>query len=215
MKCIEAKKISKNYNGRRVLSDFSIGIEKNKITGIVGPNGSGKTTLINILSGSLKPDFGMVYINNEKIKKFSLLNLKKYRIARSFQETRIINQLSVKENISLGINENNVWKSFLKLEQSRNAKVEKILEKFGLTEKINELGQNLSLGQKKLIEISRVVISDADIIILDEPFSALDKNRIEVLKNLILGLKEQGKTIIFIEHNTNIIKSICDHTVNL
>lgn len=216
MKGIEITHLTKNFGGLRAVDDLSVSIAAGKTTGLIGPNGSGKTTLMNLISGLYKPDCGTITIGNKTFDSIEPIKLRELRIARTFQDGRLINQLSVDDNLLLAIAETGLLKAlrqFKTLEMM--ARVNVVLEKIGLTNHRHKLAEELSYGQRKLLELGRALIQDADIYLLDEPFSGLFAKRVEHVLGLISELKKQKKTVVIIEHNMGLIKQLSDHIIVL
>jgi len=227
MSILEIKNLSKRFNGVRAVDDLSLEIEEGKITGIIGPNGSGKTTLVNVLSGMIPQNKGFFIINGEKVVKVKPHNIAFYGITRTFQDVRLFNQMTVLDNMLVVLTDRNVFGALFsafsgsasggeKHSQLYLNKAKEILEKVGLWEKKSELAVNLSYGQRKLLEIARalansMVDADPDIFLLDEPFAGLFPHMIKIVESIVKELKEQGKTIILIEHNMNLIRELCDY----
>lgn len=208
------EKLTKHFAGTKALDDLFLEFEFGKITGLIGPNGSGKTTLINIISNFLQADSGIFSIHEnisaDKNKSHSLPP----KFSRTFQNVRLFDQMTVLDNIILVLND----KKFAKLFRNDNRLTKKatnILKKIGLRESAHKLAGELSYGQRKLLEIGRVLASDAQLILLDEPFAGLFPQMIETVKKHINILKLHGKTIILIEHNIQLIREICDRVAVL
>lgn len=217
MAIIEIKNLIKHFDGVRAIDNLSIRIEKGEITGIIGPNGSGKSTLINILSGMIENDSGEFIISGEKISKIKPFNIPFYGITRTFQDVRLFNQMTVLDNILVVLTERLVLKSIFEKHNSLYLnRAKEVLEKVGLWEKRNELAVNLSYGQRKLLEIARalatsMVDGEPDIFLFDEPFAGLFPYMVKIVETVLIELKKQGKTIILIEHNMNLIRELCDY----
>ena len=212
MPILQTKNLTKRFDGVRAVDDLSIAIEKGKITGIIGPNGSGKSTLVNLLTGVLGTDGGLIIIDNVGLKKIQAHQIPFYGITRTFQDVRLFNQMPVLDNILVVLTERNVlgalWE---KHGEYHLQKSKEILEKVGLWEKRNELAINLSYGQRKLLEIARAVSMGSQIFLLDEPFAGLFPKMIEIVSGIIKALKQENKTIVLIEHNMNLIRELCDY----
>ncbi|MBU4480492.1 ABC transporter ATP-binding protein [Patescibacteria group bacterium] len=210
---ISVRRVTKNFDGVRAVDDLSIEIEKGKITGIIGPNGSGKTTLINLLTGMIPFDTGSVFVNGSK----ELFKIKAYDISvfgstRTFQDVRLFEQMTVLDNILVVLTERNVASAlFEKHKKFHNQKAKEVLEKMGLWGKKNELAVNLSYGQRKLLEIARVLATKSDVYFLDEPFAGLFPEMVKLISEIIKELKQQGKTVILIEHDMSLIRELCDY----
>ena len=213
MSVLQTKNLTKRFDGINAVNNLSIDVEKGKITSIIGPNGSGKTTLINLLSGMIKIDDVVVSFNGSKeLSKIQPYQVGFYEVTRTFQEVRLFEQMTVLDNILVVLTERNVFNSlFEKHKQYHLKKAQEVLEKIGLWEKRNQLAVNLSYGQRKLLEIARVLGVDAEIILLDEPFAGLFPEMVKIVSGIIKELKQKGKTVILIEHNMDLIRELSDH----
>src|SRR3989338_6465182 len=209
---INIRGLTKQVAGVEAVDWLSVEIERGKITGIIGPNGSGKTTLVNLLSGMIGIDGGIVIVDDalklSNIKPYDILS---YGITRTFQEARLFNQMTVLDNVLAVLTERNVFGAiFEKHNDYHLGKAKEALEKVSLWEKRNELAANLSYGQRKLLEIARAISTQAEIYLLDEPFAGLFPEIIKTVSGIIKNLKQEGKTVILIEHNMEIIRELCD-----
>ena len=212
---IDIRGLTKRFDGVKAVDGLSMDIEKGKITGIIGPNGSGKTTLVNLLSGMIGIDGGMIIVDDalelSNIKPYDILA---YGITRTFQEARLFNQMTVLDNVLAVLTERNVFGAlFEKHNDYHLGKAKEALEKVSLWEKRNELAANLSYGQRKLLEIARAVSTQAEIYLLDEPFAGLFPEIIKTVSGIIKNLKQEGKTVILIEHNMELIRELCDYAI--
>ncbi|OGF92690.1 MAG: hypothetical protein A2626_03455 [Candidatus Nealsonbacteria bacterium RIFCSPHIGHO2_01_FULL_38_55] len=212
---IDIRGLTKRFDGVKAVDGLSMDIEKGKITGIIGPNGSGKTTLVNLLSGMIGIDGGMIIVDDalelSNIKPYDILA---YGITRTFQEARLFNQMTVLDNVLAVLTERNVFGAlFEKHNDYHLGKAKEALEKVSLWEKRNELAANLSYGQRKLLEIARAISTQAEIYLLDEPFAGLFPEIIKTVSGIIKNLKQEGKTVILIEHNMELIRELCDYAI--
>lgn len=231
MNIIEIKNLRKRFDGVHAVDDLSLNLEKGIITGIIGPNGSGKTTLINLLSGMLKIDSGKVAIDkscNDSSRRQTARHRKKeqrkewlckiipykiasYGICRTFQNPRLFEQMTVMDNILVVLTERSPIKSLFKKHSGQYFETaKKILEKMNLWEKKDDLAINLSYGQRKLLEIGRALAMNSEIYFFDEPFAGLFTEMVKIVSMIIKELKENGKTIILIEHDMNLIRTLSD-----
>ena len=215
MPILQTKNLTKRFDGVKAVEGLSVEIEKGKITGIIGPNGSGKTTLVNLLSGMVGLDGGMVIVDGSlKLVKIKPYDISAYGITRTFQEARLFNQMTVLDNVLAVLTERNVFGAlFEKHNDYHLGKAKDALEKVSLWEKRNELAANLSYGQRKLLEIARAVSTQAEIYLFDEPFAGLFPEIIKTVSAIIKNLKQEGKTVILIEHNMEIIRELCDYAI--
>lgn len=211
MGSIVVENVSKNFGGVKALQGVSLVIPSGMLTSIVGPNGSGKTTLMNIITGLVPFDegkmvlFGKPYVRITPPEAFSL------GIVRTFQEVRIFDQMSVLDNILVVLTDRRLFLSL----KSRNPsiylqKAERVLQIVGLWEKREEMALNLSYGQRKLLEIARVLAVNPRVILLDEPFAGVFQEVRRKILALLQDLKKEGKTIVLIEHQMDVIRRYAD-----
>jgi len=201
---LTVKNLKKHFGGIKAVDGCSFEIPKGKISGLIGPNGSGKTTTFNLMTGVLEADSGEVIYNGENI-----VNLRPYRIfnkgiSRTFQITRIYREMTVFENM-LSVSSMRVP------EREARAMAEHLMEFVTLTKLRGEYGGNLSYGQQKLLEFARALMTDPDIILLDEPAAGVNRTLLRSLLEHIHLLQERdGKTILIIEHDMNVIMNHCE-----
>jgi branched-chain amino acid transport system ATP-binding protein len=196
------------------IDHLSISIPEGKITGLVGPNGSGKTTLINILSGFFPSSSGSVSIDGVEFKNIKPWDNPIYGITRTFQQVRLFEQMSVMDNLLVVLTERAPFTAlFEKHKEFHINRAKDILELLELSEKKDSQVANLSYGQRKLLEIGRAMAMDAKIILFDEPFAGLFPEIVKRVEAIILKLKSEGRTIVLVEHNMNIIRSLSDHVI--
>ena len=212
MAILETKNLIKKFGGVHAVDNVSISVPANQIIGLVGPNGSGKTTLINLISGLIPFSSGVVVVSGAERKKIVPSENIVYGITRTFQQVRIFEQMSVLDNLLVVTTERAPFASlFEKHNEYHLRKVDTALQLVGLHEKRTAMAASLSYGQRKLLEIARAVVMDVDIILLDEPFAGLFPEIIKKIEEIILHLKNEGKTIILVEHNMAIIRKLCDY----
>lgn len=219
MPVLETNNIIKRFDGVHAVDKLSISFEVGKITGIIGPNGSGKSTLINTLTGLLEADEGEIIIAGaQKLKRMRLHEVPFFGMTRTFQDVRLFEQLPVIDNILVVLTERSIWKSIFERHGDLHLrKAEEVLSKVGLWEKRNELAHNLSYGQRKLLEIARVLavihggVGDINVVFLDEPFAGLFPEMIKIVTAVMKELRDQGKAVILIEHNMDLIRELSDY----
>ena len=216
---LKANKLSKSFGGIKAVNNARIEVNRGSITGLIGPNGAGKTTLFNLLSNFIKADSGSILFENQPIQ-----NLPSYQIAnkgfiRTFQVARVLSRLSVLENMLLatpnqtGENFFKVWFQQGQLRKEERANKEKamsILESVGLAPKAYDYAGALSGGQRKLLEMARTLMSDPKLILLDEPAAGVNPTLINQICEHIVDWNRQGISFLVIEHNMDVIMSLCD-----
>jgi ABC-type branched-subunit amino acid transport system ATPase component len=224
MKILEVQNLFKEFDGIKAVEGLSLEVKENSILSIVGPNGSGKTTLFNLITGFSRADKGKIIFGGKDITFLSPYKIARLGIGRTFQNIRLFPQISVLDNIMLALKyekgENFFHSLFqtkrMKREEMENLKkAEEILKFVGLLEKKEELAENLSHGQRKLLELARVLALDPKLLLLDEPFAGVFPETRKRIVDLFRTLKEQGKTIVFIEHNINLVWDVAERIVVL
>lgn len=216
--------INLSLGGLRILNDLSFGIEQGKITGLIGPNGAGKSTVFNVIFGLIPLAKGSVLLRGEEVLGSEPYEINRLGLMRTFQDAQVLPQISVLENLvsaSPLIRDISLYQVFFRSREMKRFKREaeekarELLKKVGLEGRADALAQDLSYGQKKLVEMLKVMMSEAEMIFLDEPFSGLYPEMIKVITGLIRELAGQGKTIVFVEHNMKLIEEICDRVIVL
>ena len=217
---LQISKINKSFGGLKVLNNLSLKIEKGSISGLIGPNGAGKTTLFNVINGSIKPDSGSVQLNNYELIGLQPHELFEIGVLRTFQIPHEFFSLTVLDNL-LVVPPNKIGETFfgqwffekkIKIIEEINVKKAKdILDILGLSHLEKEYAGNLSGGQKKLLELGRVMMVEPEIILLDEVGAGVNKTLLKKISNIIKKLnKEKKYTFIMIEHDLDFISKLCD-----
>lgn len=211
---IQTTDLKKHFMGVKAIDGLSVKIPAGVATGLIGPNGSGKTTLMNLLTGMLVPNDGKITVGGKTFTKIDPTGLRALKIARTFQDGRLIKQMSVRDNLLLAISENRLFPSFVNTDRAKE-RVKEILETIGLPDYRRKPAGDLSYGQQKLLEIGRTLIQNPDIYFFDEPFTGLFPEVVEQILALLQDLKKQGKTLVIIEHNMGLVGRLCDYTIVL
>ena len=217
---LQISKINKSFGGLKVLNNLSLKIEKGSISGLIGPNGAGKTTLFNVINGSIKPDSGSVQLNNYELIGLQPHELFEIGVLRTFQIPHEFFSLTVLDNL-LVVPPNKIGEMFFgqwffekkikKIEEINVKKAQDILDILGLSHLEKEYAGNLSGGQKKLLELGRVMMVEPEIILLDEVGAGVNKTLLKKISNIIKKLnKEKKYTFIMIEHDLDFISKLCD-----
>ena len=220
---LQVNGLSKYFGGLAAVSNCTLSIKKGSITGIIGPNGSGKTTLFNLIAGNLKPNQGKVLFNNDDITGVPAYELFSKGILRTFQIAHEFTNLTVLENLMMvpgnqtGEKLMNVLMSskIIKSEEDEiKNKALEVAEFLNLKHLSNELAGNLSGGQKKLLELGRTMMVDANLVLLDEVGAGVNRTLLKDLGTAILRLnKERGYTFCMIEHDMDFISRMCDPVI--
>ena len=222
---LDISNLSKNFGGLSAVKNCSLKIKRGSITGIIGPNGSGKTTLFNLIAGSLKPNSGKVFFDNENITNVPSYDLFSKGILRTFQIAHEFSNLTVLENLMMVppnqrgenlINALFMRKKFKNEEDQIRKKAYEVTEFLNLKHLANELAGNLSGGQKKLLELGRTMMVDSKLVLLDEVGAGVNRTLLKDLGAAILRLnKEKGCTFCMIEHDMDFISMMCNPIIVL
>ena len=205
---LELKKISKFFPGIKALQKVDFKLKDNSIHALLGENGAGKSTLVKILCGVYQPDEGKIFLNNIEHNITNPLESLSLGISAIHQESVMFDELSVTENIFIGnhITKPNNLVDWQKMER----KTKELLGNLEANIRPNEKIKDLSIAQRHIVQISRSLIHDADIVIMDEPTASLSQKEIDELYSIIRNLKKQNKSIIFISHKLDEIMEVCD-----
>ncbi len=216
---LEINNIHKSFGEQKVLQGLCMEFEHGKVHTLVGGNGTGKTTLFNLITGFYKPDKGEILLNGERIDNHSPVSINANGITRTFQDLRIVSQLTVRENILLSFKNNPGEKILNSILPKRvfktqydllSERADSILERVHLKTVENNLAGEISYGQQKLLTIGCCLANDAQILLLDEPVAGIDNENYQRIYNLILDLRCEAKTILQIEHNQDFVERLSD-----
>jgi branched-chain amino acid transport system ATP-binding protein len=221
---LQIQNLFKEFDGIKAVDHLSLDVEDNSIVALVGPNGSGKTTIFNLVTGFLRPDNGRVFFDRKNITSLSPYKVARLGIGRTFQNIRLFPQISVLDNVMLGLRYDageGFWAALfqtgkMKRQEERNRqRAQEILKLIGLSEKRDALAENLSHGQRKLLELARILALDPKVLLLDEPFAGLFPETKKFMLDFLKNLKTRGKTIVFIEHNINTVTGLAEKVIVL
>ena len=205
---LELKNISKNFHGVRALQNVDFQLKENSIHALLGENGAGKSTLVKILCGVYQPDSGNILLNNEQQSISDPSISLSLGISAIHQESVMFDELTVTENVFIG---NHLTKSNGLVDwRSMQDKTQQLLKDLEANIEPNEKIKDLSIAQRHIVQISRSLIHDADIVIMDEPTASLSQKEINELYAIIRNLKNQNKSIVFISHKLDEVMEVCD-----
>ncbi len=201
---LSAKELVKIYGKRKVVNGVSIEVNQGEIVGLLGPNGAGKTTTFYMIVGLIKPNDGHIFLDDREITNLPMYKRAQLGIGYLPQEVSVFRKLSVEDNIRGVLEMTRLSKAEI------DARVEKLLEEFGLGRIRKSLGIQLSGGERRRVEIARALALDPKFILLDEPFAGVDPIAVEDIQNIVRHLKDRNIGIIITDHNVHETLSITD-----
>ena len=220
MALLEVNNLGISFGGLRAVDSVNLTIEEGQLYGLIGPNGAGKTTIFNLLTGVYKPTDGSILLDGKKISGLSTINICKSGIARTFQNIRLFNDLSVIDNVKVGLHNHNKYSlfasvfrlpSYFKHEKNMNEVALEILEVMGLDEYASVTAANLPYGKQRKLEIARALATKPKLLLLDEPAAGMNPNETIELMDTIRFVREKFKvTILLIEHDMKLVSGICE-----
>lgn len=202
MNVLEVKNVSKSYNNKKVLDNFSLAVKKGEIISIIGPSGAGKSTLLRCINGLETLEKGKIIINN-KVNKKNISKQANLEIGLIFQDYNLFPQYTVLQNITLPLT-----KILRKSKAEAVSQAKTILAKLSLQDKENSYPYELSGGEKQRVAIARAIATNPKILCLDEPTSALDPKLVKQIYNIIKDLASQGKAILIVTHDIEFAEKI-------
>jgi ABC-type branched-subunit amino acid transport system ATPase component len=211
MTFLEVNGASVAFGGIQALDNCSLAVEEGSITGLIGPNGSGKTTLFNVMTGYLRPDAGMVSFKGADITRAAPDRIFALGIGRTFQLVRIFPRLTVMENIHVAAQRSG-WRSLLRRWSSphERARADELLNFVGISHLSDAPAENLSYGQKKLLEFAMILIAEPQVVLLDEPAGGVNPTLAAQLTDRIRTLNKRGVTFLIVEHNMEFVMHLCN-----
>jgi branched-chain amino acid transport system ATP-binding protein len=216
--------ITKIFGGLTALDDVSFAVSKDSITGVIGPNGAGKTTLFNIVTGIYTQTSGEVYFGERNISFFPPEALAPLGLVRTFQNVELFGRMTVLENVMVGLHtksRSGIISCAFKLpgqireEKAIKEKARHWLEFTGLADEAGNTASNLPFGKGRLLEISRTLAVEPQLILMDEPAAGLNSRETAQLARLIQKIRESGITIVLVEHDMDLVMDICDSIIVL
>lgn len=220
MAMLEIKHLGISFGGLRAVDDVNITIEPGALYGLIGPNGAGKTTVFNMLTGVYKPTDGQIILDGEDITGQSTVRINRAGIARTFQNIRLFGDLSVLDNVKVGLHNRYPYStlsavlrlpSYFRQERKMDYRAMELLEMFGLDKLYKVKASNLPYGQQRKLEIARALATKPKLLLLDEPAAGMNPNETQELMDTIRLVQDKfGMTILLIEHDMHLVSGICE-----
>ena len=224
MELLNLKMLRKHFGGLVAVDDVSFEVPEGSIVGLIGPNGAGKTTVFNLITGNYKPDGGTVYFRGQNITGFPTHKIVSLGIARTFQNIRLFQDMSVLENVLAGNHcrmRSGLFASMFHTpaqrrdEQRAVVRAMRELAFVGLDAQHDNLAGNLSYGNQRLLEVARALASNPRFLILDEPAGGMNEQETADLITLIRSIRKRGVTVLLIEHDMNLVMKVCKKLIVL
>ncbi len=220
MAMLEVKNLDISFGGLRAVDDFNMTIEKGCLYGLIGPNGAGKTTVFNLLTGVYKPNKGIILLDGKDITGKKTIDVNREGIARTFQNIRLFKDLTVLDNVKVGLHNHNTYSTltgilrlpkYHKVERQMNQKALDILKVFDLDKEADVLAANLPYGKQRKLEIARALATEPKLLLLDEPAAGMNPNETQELMDTIGFVRKHfDMTILLIEHDMKLVSGICE-----
>ncbi len=217
---IRIENLYKSFGGIQAVRGISLSTAPKRITAIIGPNGAGKTTLFNLITGFLEPDSGAIYFKGHNLNRLPPYKRARLGIARTFQDLRLIRQMTVLENVLLARphqhGESLLGALFARWhiqEAKHREQALYWLDFVGLSDKADDLAESLSYGQQKLLTLACSLASEAEVLLLDEPVAGVQPGMVERIVDYIAQLPKINKTVVFIEHNLEVVQHLAEWVI--
>ena len=217
---LSTKNLGIDFGGLTAVNNFDIEIEKGDIFGLIGPNGAGKTTVFNMLTKMYEPTRGKITLNDQDITKLSAIEVNKLGIARTFQNVRLFNKLSVIDNVVIGMHNSIKYSTiegllktskYRKAEKQAYEKAEDLLKIFDMNNEKDVLAGNLPYGKQRKLEILRALATNPCLLLLDEPAAGMNPKETEDLMNTIRLIRDKFNiSILLIEHDMKLVMGVCE-----
>ena len=220
MAMLDVKNLSISFGGLKAVDDFSITIEKGQLYGLIGPNGAGKTTIFNLLTGVYKPDGGRILLDGKDITCHKAIQINQAGIARTFQNIRLFKELSVLDNVKVGLHNHHKYStlsgilrlpSYYKVEKEMDERAMELLKVFDLDKEFDYKASNLPYGKQRKLEIARALATEPKLLLLDEPAAGMNPNETAELMKTIRFVRDHfDMTVLLIEHDMKLVSGICE-----
>ena len=220
MSVIRVENLKKSIKGKVILEDLSFRVERGDCLALIGPNGAGKTTVFNLLTGVYKADHGSIFLDGKELTGKNTIEINQAGIARTFQNIRLFKELSVLDNVKVGLHNHHPYSTiegifrlphYYKVEKEMNARAMELLKVFDLDKECNYKASNLPYGKQRKLEIARALATDPKLLLLDEPAAGMNPNETAELMDTIRFVRDHfDMTVLLIEHDMKLVSGICE-----
>ncbi|MCQ2549598.1 MAG: ABC transporter ATP-binding protein [Lachnospiraceae bacterium] len=220
MALLDVSNLGISFGGLRAVDNFEIHIEQGQLYGLIGPNGAGKTTVFNMLTGVYKPDDGKIELDGKNITGKKTIEINQAGVARTFQNIRLFKELSVLDNVKVGLHNHHPYSTlegifrlpnYFKVEKEMDERALELLKVFDLDKEADFLASNLPYGKQRKLEIARALATQPKLLLLDEPAAGMNPNETKELMDTIRFVRDQfHMTILLIEHDMKLVSGICE-----
>ena len=213
---LEAKGVRKSFGGVKAVDGCGFSVESGRITAIIGPNGSGKSTMFNVISRLLKEDEGEIWFRGRDCRGLKSFEMARLGISRTFQETRLFGNLTIGQHLEIALSNSDekLIKSVLTKEESRDERIGEILGTIGLDKPESAYADDLSYGQRKLLDLGVAVAVPHGLLMLDEPVAGVNPGLRGKIREILAELNRKKKeTVLLIEHDMNFVMSLADRVI--
>ena len=217
---LETRHLGIEFGGLKAVDDFNLTIGKTEIAGLIGPNGAGKTTVFNLLTKVYEPTSGAVLINGQDLHGMSIVQASRLGIARTFQNIRLFDKMTVEENVRIGLHNQIKYDMFSgilrqprywKQEKRQHERAMELLDIFGMQDLADEVSGSLPYGAQRRLEIVRALATDPKLLLLDEPAAGMNPHETEELMENIAKIRDQFQiAILLIEHDMSLVMGVCE-----
>src|SRR5690349_2256504 len=199
------------FGGVTAVNHANFEVERGTVTGLIGPNGAGKTTCFNVITGLQAPTSGHVLLDDHDITRMPVHRRARRGIGRTFQRLEAFGSLTVWDNVRTAVDIHDGWGGLFKsVDGSADADVEDLLDRVGILEYADERADSVPTGVARLLELARALACDPRLLLLDEPSSGLDESETEDFGKLLTELAAEGRTVLMVEHDMDLVMSVCD-----
>ncbi len=210
---LACKDIYKSFGGIKAIDGCSFTVEEGRITAIIGPNGSGKTTMFNVISKLIRPDSGNIEFRNEDVTRLKDYELARIGVSRTFQDVKLFQNLTIREHLQIAMSDSDekMLSNLFRVKGTDTIRIKEIMDLVGLDKPLDTFGNDLSYGQRKLLDLAIAIAKPHSLMMLDEPVAGVNPRLRGSIKDILRELNNRGESILLIEHDMNFVMDLVDH----